>query len=156
METKYYLAIETKPNNYFPINLSDLNIANHFNTTKLAELDSFTRKYTKNEIMNSIKSANLLDVTNDMPLIVIYSEKGSMRKSPALLKDNDYDMWALLENNFNNKSFTNKIHNFLKNKIDEYTLNNIKNAKNSQEFIYAINEMPYIVERKLYFYLYEN
>ncbi len=156
METKYYLAIETKPNNYFPINLLDLNIANRFNTTKLAELDSFTRKYTKNEIIASIKSANLLEVTSDMPLIVIYSEKGSMRKSPALLKDNDYDMWDLLEKNFNNKTFTNKIHNFLKNKIDEYTLNKIKNAKDSQEFIYAINEMPYIVERKLYFYLYEN
>lgn len=156
METKYYLAVETKPNNYFPINLLDLNISENFNTTKLTELDLFTSKFTKEEIMNSIKNSNLLDIDFDMPLVVIYNEKGAMRKAPALLKNNDYDMWKVLEDNFSNKNFTNKIHNFLKNKIDEYTLENIKNAKNSKEFIYAINEMPYTIERKLYFYLYEN
>lgn len=156
METKYYLAVETKPNNYFPINLLDLNISENFNTTKLTELDLFTSKFTKEEIMNSIKDSNLLDIDFDMPLVVIYNEKGAMRKAPVLLKDNDYDMWKVLEDNFPNKNFTNKIHNFLKTKIDEYTLENIKNAKNSKEFIYAINEMPYTIERKLYFYLYEN
>lgn len=156
METKYYLAVETKPNNYFPINLLDLNISENFNTTKLTELDLFTSKFTKEEIMNSIKDSNLLDINFDMPLVVIYNEKGAMRKAPVLLKDNDYDMWKVLEDNFPNKNFTNKIHNFLKTKIDEYTLENIKNAKNSKEFIYAINEMPYTIERKLYFYLYEN
>ncbi len=155
METKYYLAVETKPNNYFPINLLDLNISNNFNTTKLAELDAFSSKFTKEEIMNSIKLANLLDITNNMALVVVYNEKGAMRTAPVLTKDNSFDMWEYLQNNFPNKAFTNKIHNFLQNKIDEYTLNNIKNAKSVKEFIYAINEMPYPVERKLYFYLYE-
>lgn len=156
MEMKYYLAIEIKPNNYFPINLADLNIANNFNTTKLAELDNFTSKFTKEEIINSIRNANLLDIKNNMPLIIIYNEKGAMRKAPVLTKDNNFDMWDYLQSNFSDKNFTNKVYNFLSNKIDEYTLANIKNAKTKEEFIYVINEMPYNIERKLYFYLYEN
>ncbi len=156
MEIKYYLAIETKPNNYFPIDLVNLNISHNFNTTKLAELDNFTSKFTKEEIINSIKLANLLDVKDNMPLVIIYNEKGAMRKAPVLTKDNNFDMWNHLRNNFTNKIFINKVYNFLSNKIDEYTLAHIKNAQNSEEFIYAITEMPYNMERKLYFYLYEN
>jgi len=155
MEIKYYLAVEIKPNNYFPINLSDLNISNNFNITKLAELDGFTSRFTKDEIIDSIKSANLLEVSSDMPLVVIYNEKGAMRKIKSLTKDNSFDMWQHLQTNFNDKNFKSKVYNFLANKIDEYTLLNIKNAETPKEYIYAINEMPYNIERKLYFYLYE-
>ena len=51
MEDKYYLAIETKPKNFFPINLADLNIAKNFTTWKLEELDNFTLKFTEEEII---------------------------------------------------------------------------------------------------------
>ena len=52
MENKYYLAVEVKPKNYFPINLLDLKISNHFTTTNLEELDAFTLKFSKKEIMD--------------------------------------------------------------------------------------------------------
>jgi len=90
-----------------------------------------------------------------MPLVVIYNEKGAMRKIKSLTKDNSFDMWQHLQTNFNDKNFKSKVYNFLANKIDEYTLLNIKNAETPKEYIYAINEMPYNIERKLYFYLYE-
>ena len=52
MENKYYLAVEVKPKNYFPIDLFNLKIANSFASTNLDEIDAFTQKFTKKEIMN--------------------------------------------------------------------------------------------------------
>ncbi len=155
MENKYYLAVEVKPKNYFPINLLDLKIANHFTTTSLEELDSFTLKFTKKEIMDSIKEANLLDVKEDMPLVVIYYENKNTRKIEAFTKDYYYNMWDLLKNKYTDKVFMNKVINFLNKKITEEELNKIKNSHTLTDFLNSIGYLPYLVQRKLYFYLYE-
>lgn len=156
MEKKYYLAIETMPRSYFPINLSDLKIADNFTTTKLEELDNFTLKFTKDEIIAAVKMANLLEIKNNMPLIIIYHEKNVVRKMEVLTKDISFDMWEYLKETLDNKTIQNKIHNFLQNKISKETLDNLKNIKDYKELINIISNMPYEVERKLYFYLYEN
>ena len=155
MENKYYLAVEVKPKNYFPINLLDLKIANHFTTTSLKELNSFTLKFTKKEIMDSIKEANLLDVKEDMPLVVIYYENKNTRKIEAFTKDYYYNMWDLLKNKYTDKVFMNKVINFLNKKITEEELNKIKNSHTLTDFLNSIGYLPYLVQRKLYFYLYE-
>jgi len=155
MENKYYLAIETKPNNYFPLNLLDLKIFNK-TSNKIEEIDSLTLKYTKKEIMEAIKEANLLEIDYDMPLVIIYVEKEKTRKVEALTKDNSFDMWESLKENYQDKNYCNKIINFLNNKISDDTLNILKNNKGQEEFLKIISELPYFTERKLYFYLYEN
>lgn len=155
MENKYYLAIETKPNNYFPLNLLDLKIFNK-TSNKIEEIDSLTLKYTKKEIMEAIKEANLLEIDYDMPLVIIYVEKEKTRKVEALTKDNSFDMWNNLKENYQDKNYCNRIINFLKNKIPEDTLNTLKNNKGQEMFLKIISELPYLTERKLYFYLYEN
>ena len=154
MENKYYLAIETKPNNYFPINLLDVKIFNK-TTDKIEEIDSLTLKYTKEEIVNAIKEANLLEVNYDMPLVIVYVEKEKTRKVEALTKDNSFDMWQKLKDNYQDKNYCNKIINFLNNKIFEKELNELKENKGQEEFLRIISELPYFIERKLYFYLYE-
>ena len=155
MENKYYLAIETKPNNYFPLNLLDLKIFNK-TSNKIEEIDSLTLKYTKKEIMEAIKEANLLEIDYDMPLVIIYIEKEKTRKVEALTKDNSFDMWNNLKENYQDKNYCNRIINFLMNKIPEDTLNTLKNNKGQEMFLKIISELPYFTERKLYFYLYEN
>lgn len=155
MENKYYLAVEVKPKNYFPIDLFNLKIANSFTSTNLDEIDAFTQKFTKKEIMNAIKEANLLEVEDTMPLVVIYYEKKNTRKIDALTKDNYYDMWQLLNTNYSNKVFVNKIVNFLNNKIEIHLLNKIKNSESKNEFLSSIGSLPYLIQRKLYLYLYE-
>lgn len=154
MENKYYLAIETKPNNYFPINLLDVKIFNK-TTDKIEEIDSLTLKYTKEEIINAIKEANLLEINYDMPLVIVYVEKEKTRKVEALTKDNSFDMWQKLKDNYQDKNYCNKIINFLNNKISEKELNELKDNKGQEEFLRIISELPYFIERKLYFYLYE-
>lgn len=155
MENKYYLAIETKPNNYFPLNLSDIKIFNKA-TDKIEEIDSLTLKYTKKEIIAAIKEANLLEVEYDMPLVIVYVEKEKTRKVEALTKDNSFDMWQKLKENYLDKNYCNKIINFLNNKVSVSIIDNLKASKGSEMFLKLISELPYIIERKLYFYLYEN
>lgn len=155
MEDKYYLAIETKPNNYFPINLPDLNISNGFTSTKITEIDSFTLKFNENEILNSVKEANLIDLTSTMNLVIIYNEKNVIRKAPVLTKDKSYNMWNYIKENYTNKNFLNKIYNFLNNKVEPDFLNSLKSSPNVLEFLNQLSLIPYNIERKLYFYLHE-
>lgn len=154
MDNKYYLAIETKPNNYFPIDLLDVKIFNGVTSDNLETLDRLTLNFTKEEIMTSIKEANLLEIDMDMPLIVIYYEKDKKRKINALTKDCSFDMWDNISKNYDNKNYVNKIINFLTNNITEEEINKLKNTSNKQEFLLEISKLEYKVQRKLYFYLY--
>lgn len=155
MGNKYYLAVEVKPKNYFPINLLDLKIAKKFMTTNLEKLDAFTLQFTKKEILDSIKEANLLEVNDDMPLVIIYYENKNTRKIDVLTKDNNYDMWHLLEMNFSDKVFLNKVINFLHKKIEDEELKKIKNSRDAREFLKGIGALSYLMQRRLYLYLYE-
>ena len=155
MENKYYLAVETKPKNYFPIDLSNLSISNGFTSFQLAELDSFTLKFTKKDIMDSIKEANLLEIEDNMPLVIIYHEKEMVRKTEVLTKDIQFDLWQDIHQNFENKLYLNKIYNFLHKKIDDEDFNKLKKSLNEDVFLNEINHLPYMIQRKLYFYLYE-
>ena len=155
MENKYYLAVEVRPKNYFPINLLDLKISGGFTSTNLEELDAFTLKFTKSEIMKAVKEANLLDVNDDMPLVVIYYENKYTRKIEALTKDYNYDMWKLLNDKYGDKVFLNKIINFLNHKVDEKIIEELKSVQDKINFLKILGTLPYFVQRKLYFYLYE-
>ena len=155
MDNQYYLAVEVKPKNYFPINLLDLKIANRFTTTDLEKLDAFTLQFSKKEIFDAIREANLFDVTDSMPLVVIYYEKKNTRKMDALTKDNYYDMWQLLNANYTDKVFVNKVVNFLNKKIDAQLFNRIKISQSKNEFLSGIGSLPYVIQRRLYLYLYE-
>ncbi len=152
MENKYYIAVEIKPNNYFPINLKELSIAKGFNSYDIEELDSFTLNYTEEEIKNAIIEDNLLTIDNSMSLVVIYYEKNVIRKTDVLTKDKLYDLNKYIKDNFNNKVFINKIYNFLNNKVSE-DLDILKNPLNIEEYMRVIDKLSYVVRRKLYFYL---
>ena len=85
MENKYYLAVEVKPKNYFPINLLDLKIAKHFTTTNLEELDAFTLKFSKKALtdlhveisltVNDIQFFTSPDITHGKELFFILYSK---------------------------------------------------------------------------------
>ena len=105
--------------------------------------------------MDAIKEANLLEVEDTMPLVVIYYEKKNTRKMDALTKDNYYDMWQLLNANYTDKVFVNKVVNFLNKKIDAQLFNRIKTSQSKNEFLSGIGSLPYVIQRRLYLYLYE-
>lgn len=155
MDNRYYLAVETKPNNYFPIDLLDLKISPSYPIIKLEELDNFTLKYTIKEIRDAIKEANLLNINDDMPLVIIYKEKEMVRKALPLTKDNNYDMYSKLKEKFSDKSYMNMIYNFLNKKVASDNLIKLKNSSTLEEFLNILANIPYLTQRKLYLYLYE-
>lgn len=154
MENKCFLAVEIKSKNYFPINLLDLQISPNRVITKIEELDSYTLKYTEKELKDAIKEANLLTMRDDMSLVVIYNEKSRFRKVDVMTKDLKFNLWEDIKKKYN-KIYLNKVVNFLNNKVTEKELQQIKMSSTPEELIKAINALPYFIERKLYFYLYE-
>ncbi len=154
MENKCFLAVEIKPKNYFPINLLDLQISPNRVITKIEELDSYTLKYTEKELKDAIKEANLLTMRDGMSLVVIYNEKSRFRKVDVMTKDLKFNLWEDIKKKYN-KIYLNKVVNFLNNKVTEKELQQIKMSSTPEELIKAINALPYFIERKLYFYLYE-
>jgi len=156
MEDKFYIAIEKQPHNYFPIDLLDINLSGVFPTTALAELDSIMLNHSQKEIIKAIKDANLLEINDDMPLVIIYYEKQVIRKIPILTRDIKFDMWEYLKIHYNDKIFLNKIVNFFQNKISKEELEILKSQNNLEEFLLFISKLSYLNQRKLYFYLYEN
>lgn len=155
MENKYYLAVETKPKNYFPINLLDLKISPGYIPTKIEELDAFTLKYTKEEIMSAIREANIIELDEEMPLVIIYHEKNMVRKTQVLFRDLQFDMWQDIKDHYQDKLYVNKIYNFLNKKIDDEKLKELRKTESLKDFLYVINSLSYLIQRKLYFYLYE-
>ena len=119
------------------------------------ELDAFTLKFTKQEIIEAIKEDNLLDIAEPVNLFVIYYENKYTRKIDVLTKDRFYDMWKLLKEKYLDKAFVNKVVNFIRNKVDESMVLNIKNSETANEFLNNIGKLSYLMQRKLYLYLYE-
>ena len=64
-------------------------------------------------------------------------------------------MWSLLQEKYADKVFRNKIFNFLNKKISDEELLLIKNSKCLEDFLRGIGLLPYMIQRKLYLYLYE-
>ena len=151
MVDKYFLAVKTRPNNYFPLNLEELK---KVYLTSLEELDNFTLQYTLEDIKKFITTNNLLELTENMKLVVIYYEKNEIREMPVLSQDIKFNMWQYLNDNAQNKRVINMIYNFLKNKTD-YDLTPLKNADEGFSLSKFVSNLPYILQRKLYFYLYE-
>lgn len=154
MEHKYYLSVEVRPNNYFPINLKDIKIFNT-NTNDIAQIDALTHNFTKAEIIKAIEETNIMDIKDNTNLVIIYNEKNRTRKVEVLTKDINFDMWQNIKDNYQDKNYCNKIINFLNGKISDEELNLLKAHKGEVEFLNIISGLPYFTTRKLYFYLYE-
>ena len=57
--------------------------------------------------------------------------------------------------NYTDKVFVNKVVNFLNKKIDAQLFNRIKISQSKNEFLSGIGSLPYVIQRRLYLYLYE-
>ena len=58
---KHFLALMLRPGDCVLIDISKLDIANGYNPNTLAEIDTFTMCFSKSELLDSIKRANIAD-----------------------------------------------------------------------------------------------
>ena len=159
----YYLIIEKQPFNYMTIDISLLDIGYKYDFTKIENIDTFTKAYTYEEIMNSIKRANI--ITEDYlegklhVIEVVNNNNKYLHKYEVLTEDLNMDIKVFIEKSIKNKNIMNSILQKYKNLIiDEDSINRFKKyikEENTNKVLYELMEMPYISARQLFFYINE-
>ncbi len=109
-EQKHFLALMKQPGNYNFIDISKLDIASGYRPQSLADIDSFTMHFTKEEIKKSINRANIISAQYIEGKLVI---QDNQKHNPLTVLDKSYyDNFRIdlfLEEKMDNKNDTNKI-----------------------------------------------
>ena len=159
MENNYFLALTLRKGDYKLIDISKLVISQYQNITGLAAIDSFTKRFTEEEIINSIKEANIVDKKYLKGKLVI-QDNNQHKPSQVLSKDyiKDFDLITFLITHIDNKQIMNNIIYKLSilepNKI---IIENIKLCLKAKDIVSAINiiiyKINYNIQRKFMLYL---
>ena len=162
----YFLALERRPFDYMPINLALLDIGNGVNYNSIYDIDIFTRAFSKEEIIESVKRANIVtDEYLSGSLYIVELEDGKAKykhKYKALTSDilDNFNLVNFIYNNVNNKNIMNSIIVKCSNLLKEQTsiITNLKQAianEDVKELIRLLCELPYDVVRELSLYIVE-
>ena len=157
---KHFLALMLRPGDCVLIDISKLDIANGYNPNTLAELDTFTMCFSKSELLDSIKRANIADERYLNGTMVI---QDNQKHNPITVIDRDfYDNFRIdlfLKDKMLDKNASNMIINKFSAIVKDATLTeNFKNAMRMNNLDEACNilfELPYLIQRKLIVYLIE-
>lgn len=154
------LAIEENQNNFFPIDISELDLGSNFLYCSLKELDCLVFGFGVDYIREQIKNANIFsEQSQNKEIVIIYDDEGKIEKVPLITREllNDKGISELVGENVHDKVFLNRIYNRLDSmaKAEEILLeqkNEMITALKSGDinvFITIYDNLPYIVQRKL-------
>lgn len=157
---KHFLSLMSQVGDYVFIDISKLDIAHGYSPYYLSDIDSFTKHFSKTEILDSIKRANLVSEKYLNGKLVI---QDNQKHNPMEVLDKDFynnfriDLY--LEEISSNKV---KINNLV-NKFRAVTKdNNLANAyseclkrKDIDEAVDILFNLEYLVLRKYMLYLIE-
>ena len=157
-EQKHFLSLMARIGDYTFIDISELDIANGYNPYSLADIDSFTMHFSKEEIIASIKRANLIsDKYLNGTLVIADNQK----HNPVEVIDKEFyntfriDLYLMeiMHNKVKSNNIINKFGSICKDKIicDSFTLA-IKN-ENLDLAIDILFNLPYLSMRKFMIYL---
>ena len=157
---KHFLALMDRPGDYCLIDISKLDIANGYQPNTLLELDTFTMYFGANEIIESIKRANIADLRYISGTLVV---QDNQKHNPIPVIDRDfYDNFRIdlfLKDHSEDKNVMNTIINkfasFIK---DNATIQNFKEAMRNNNIAAAcevVFSVPYFEQRKFVVYLIE-
>ena len=150
----YYLVVEARPKEFMPIDINIL-LKSNMNFSSIEIIDSFTKEYTYEELMNMIIKNNLLpDSFLNGKLYVINDKKFRFK---VLTKDDNLLLDDFFINNIDDKLLMNKFYNiFLKYVKDEEIINMMKSAmalKDTQKILDALCKVSYLDLRMIYVYI---
>lgn len=154
------LAIEESPNNFFPIDISELDLGTNLLYCSLKELDCIIFSFGLDYIKDQIKKANILSERSlSKQIVIIYNDDGKIEKVPLITSEllNNKGINELIEENVHDKVFLNRIYNRLDSlvksaEISVETKNNMINSLKSGDiniFIAVYDNLPYMIQRKL-------
>lgn len=155
---KHFLALMDRPGDYVFIDIPKLDIALGYEPNSLEELDSFTMSFTKDEILESIKRANIADARYLNGTLVI---QDNQKHNPIEVIDRDYygdfRIDLFLKEKMPNKNANNMIVNKFNALVNGNELvNNFKLAMRLNNLSEALNilfSLPYLIQRKFMIYV---
>ena len=150
----YYLVVEARPKEFMPIDINIL-LKSNMNFSSIEIIDSFTKEYTYEELMNMIIKNNLLpDSFLNGKLYVINDKKFRFK---VLTKDDNLLLDDFFINNIDDKLLMNKFYNiFLKYVKDEEVINMMKSTmalKDVQKLLDILCKVSYLNLRMIYVYI---
>ncbi len=150
----YYLVVEARPKEFMPIDINIL-LKSNMNFSSIEIIDSFTKEYTYEELMNMIIQNNLLpDSFLNGKLYVINDKKFRFK---VLTKDDNLLLDDFFINNIEDKLMMNKFYNiFLKYVKDEEVINMMKSTmalKDVQKLLDILCKVSYLDLRMIYVYI---
>ena len=158
-EQRHFLALLRRPGDYIFIDTSKLDICGNY-LIFLPDIDAFTMKFTKEEIISSIRRANIADETYLNGELVI---QDNQKHNPIRVLDkefyNDFNIVDYLNSKLNDKNQLNNIINkFSSITKDERTNKDFKEFLRNGNIDIALNilfDLPYLMQRKFIVYLIE-
>ena len=122
----YYLVVEARPKEFMPIDINIL-LKSNMNFSSIEIIDSFTKEYTYDELMNMIIQNNILPNSFLNGKLYVINDKKFRFK--VLTKDDNLLLDDFFINNIEDKLMMNKFYNiFLKYLKDEDIINMMKSA----------------------------
>lgn len=157
-EQKHFLSLMARIGDYIFIDISKLDIANGYNPYNLADIDSFNMHFSKEELLSSIKRANLVsDKYLNGKLVIADNQK----HNPIDVIDkefyNNFRIDLYLNETTKNKvklnNILNKFRSICKDKvIEDSFIMAIKN-NNLDLAVDILFNLPYLTLRKFIIYL---
>ena len=161
------LTLKFNNNDYYPIVREYLDIVTDADDlSSLEGIDNFTAKFTKEEILDSIRRSNIIanpEMLEYAELVITYSENKKIREFKVYANDDidylNFDTIAYILKNVSNRNALNKINNhfinktYLPNDIIEFAtiLNNVSIGQLINSYI----KLSYRSRRILKDYIFE-
>ena len=150
----YYLVVEARPKEFMPIDINIL-LKSNMNFSSIEIIDSFTKEYTYDELMNMIIQNNLLPNSFLNGKMYVINDKKFRFK--VLTKDDNLLLDDFFINNIEDKLMMNKFYNiFLKYVKDEDIINMMKSAiseKSINDILNVLCKIDYLSLRNIYVYI---
>lgn len=155
----YYLILEKRPGDYNIVDINRINTRGFFIINDLGAIDSFTSKYTINELRNLIVSNNIV---TDSYFDGVFKIISSANHRFDVIDKNLFNAVINFQNsNDFDKNLKNKLFGWYKSAIDhlyndkekEELLNNFNmlvKSENKIEIFKEIEKLPYFNSRQIY------
>ena len=151
----YHLVLELKPGDFMPIDINIL-LNNNNNYFSIEQIDSFTKKYTNEELLELIEKSNIVpkEYLNGK-LHIINNKK---YRFEVLYKDTNFSFDNFFINNIKDKQKMNKFINIYL-KYSKENSNTLKDAINNED-VYSILSLLFMLSyeevRNIYTYMLNN
>lgn len=160
---KFYLVLQKRLGDYNVITIEHLDIYTGEIISNLASIDSFTCKYSEDEIKASIERANIVEksyLTGSLRVISEYKHNFEI-----LTKETFERIYEFKNSLISDKQLLNSIYNIYKNNIESVLqdkdmikrfLKMFKDSLYKNDFnksMELIEQLPYLKARNIYFYI---